>query len=285
MKPIALQSNPFIAVHFVMILLSLRRCNIIVYPHESYVNFHRQLDVYYPSSLAARPPILVFFYGGGFTRGARSNPPLMLVHNNLGAFFASKGIITVVADYHLVPGAVYPQGSQDVHNAITWVIEHLSTEGDSKRLFVMGHSAGGIHVSGLLLSPSMFSSVANAVRGVVLVGVPCEIQNRKAEFRSAAELYYGSAKQLALHQPLGLLRRSDPDYIATLPVVLNIIAKSEPRMISSSVRIFTQMLWEKGAKAELYVLEGHDHVSPILALSSGHGEEWGNQIVDWILTH
>ena len=34
-----------------------------------------------------------FFYGGGLTHGAWSSPPS---HNNLGALFASRGILTVI---------------------------------------------------------------------------------------------------------------------------------------------------------------------------------------------
>ena len=42
-------------------------------------------------------------------------------------------------DYCLVPSVVFPGGSQDMQDALTWY-------GDPIRLFVMGHSAGA-HVA------------------------------------------------------------------------------------------------------------------------------------------
>jgi acetyl esterase/lipase len=208
----------------------------------------------------------------------------MLVHNNLGAFFASRGILTVIPDYRLVPSVVFPEASQDVHDALTWVIEHL-TDGDPVRLFVLGHSAGAVHVAGLFLMSSMLSAaVTRAVRGIALLGVPYEILNkRKPDFRAAAEKYYGSAKKIAMNQPSALLRRADPAYIATLPPILNLTARSEPRVISSAMRVFAKEVKEKGGAIEEYVLDGHDHSSPILALGSGSGEEWGKYVAEWIL--
>jgi acetyl esterase/lipase len=234
----------------------------------------------------SKPHILIFFYGGGLTRGMRSQPPLVLVHNNLGAFFASKGILTVIPDYRLVPSAVFSDSSQDVHDAITWVAGHVA-EGDSTRVFILGHSAGGVHVSGLFLMPSMLSAmVASVVRGIALLGVPYKIMNcRTTAFCAAAEKYYGSAKNIGLNEPLELLRRADPAHIARLPPMLNLIAKSEPRVVSSAMKIFSREITMKGSPIEEYTLNGHDHISPILALGTGSGEEWGNHLADWIFAH
>jgi acetyl esterase/lipase len=209
----------------------------------------------------------------------------MLVHNNLGAFFASKSILTVIPDYRLVPSVVFPEGSQDIHDALAWVIQNLP-EGDPNHLFILAHSAGGVHVSSLLLTPSMFSlPLTRAIRGVILLGVPYDLSNkRKPDSRVAAELYYGDAKAVARNQPLGLLRRADPSYVATLPPIRNLRAGSEPRVISTAIRAFTEAFRNKGGVIEEFVLEGHDHLSPVLALCSGTGEEWGNDVVDWILS-
>ncbi|KAF8816047.1 alpha/beta-hydrolase [Phlegmacium glaucopus] len=245
-----------------------------------------QLDVYYPSSSpesTLKPPILIFFHGGGFTRGARTSPPA-LVHNNLGAFFALAGILTVIADYRLVPDAIFPEGATDGRDAVLWVIEHVS-EGDTSRVFVMGHSAGGVHVATMLLLPTLFSPLLrNAIRGVVLMGVPYEVTNKKAlPFRIAAEKYYEEEKKIALNQPLGLLRRAHGDHVRSLPPIRNILAQSEPRRVKSANRAFLESYKDKGGVVQEVVLEGHDHVSPILALMSGIGEDWGTDIVKWIL--
>lgn len=195
-----------------------------------------------------------------------------------------KGILTVVVDYRLVPAVTYPGGSQDVLDALTWVSRNLGDVGDTGRIFVLGHSAGGIHVAGLLLSPSLYAQ-AVPVRGVVLLGVPYEIpasNKTAADLRQAAELYYGDAKKAAASQPLGMLRRAEKDYVAALPPLRNMIAEREPRYISSAAKIFGQLYASKGGRVQTSVLDGHNHLSPIFALCSGQMEEWGMDVAEWV---
>ncbi|KAI6008124.1 Alpha/Beta hydrolase protein [Pisolithus orientalis] len=246
-----------------------------------------KLDAYYPplpESDKGLPPILIFFYGGGLVRGARSSPPSNLVHNNLGAFFASRGILVVIPDYRLVPGIIFPQGSEDVRDAIGWTIENVA-EGDSNRVFLLGHSAGGLHLASYLLLPSLFlsSSALGCVCGVILMGVPCEISPSRPRFYAVAQSYYGNAKKVVANHPLSLLRQANDSHILSLPPIRNIMAESEPRAISASMRTFAREFKKRGGIIEEFVLEGHDHLSPVLALSSGSGEDWGHDILRWII--
>lgn len=248
-----------------------------------------KLDVYYPpdhtDSTTQTAPILVFIYGGGLVTGFRSSPPSNLVYNNLGAYFASRGILTVIPDYRLVPGITYPQGSEDVRDALNWVVQHLASLGDdnSTHVFVLAHSAGGMHVSGYLLT-DLFAScpAAHMVRGVAFMGVPFEICPSRAKSYAVAETYYGDRKKIAQNQPLGILRRMEPSRVTSLPPLRNYIAGSEPRAISSSMRNFAKEWKKKGGVVEMLVMDGHDHLSPVLALSSGSGQEWGEDLAAWI---
>ncbi|KAF9530512.1 Alpha/Beta hydrolase protein [Crepidotus variabilis] len=217
-------------------------------------------DVYYPPaaardvkdecSIVKCTPTLVFFSGGGFLRGSRSSLPLNLAHNNLGAFFAAKGILTIIPDYRLVPSITFPQGSVDVRDAFQWVVKNSQRiEANSNHLYVLAHSAGGIHVSGCLLTPSLFEPVAKYLRGITFLGVPITISHHIAQF----------------------------------PPILNLRAACEPRLIRKSIYMFTQTLVKKGVQVEELVLAGHDHMSPIMALSSGYGGEWGDNVAEWIL--
>lgn len=237
-----------------------------------------------PSPPSSKPPILLFFHGGSFTHGARIWPHRDLIHANLGAFFALQGIVTVVVDYRLVPSVTYPGGSEDVLDALTWVSLNLGDVGDTGRMFVFGHSAGGVHVAGLLLSPPLYAR-SPPIRGVILLGVPFEIPASTkvaADVRQAAELYYGDAKKVAVHQPLGMLRRAEKEFVATLPPLRNMIAQREPRYIASAARIFERLYTDKGGRILSGVLNGHNHLSPIFSLCSGRSEEWGMDVVEWV---
>ncbi|KAF9482312.1 alpha/beta-hydrolase [Pholiota conissans] len=253
-----------------------------------------KLDVYAPilSSVpetqpASKPPIFLFFYGGGFTRGARINPSQELVHANFGAFFALKGILTAIADYRLVPSVSSPGGSEDVRDALAWISLSLCDIGDISRLFVMGHSAGGVHLSGYMLNPSIYNQSIR-ISGIILLGVPYEIpvgNKAVSDFRSAAKLYYGDAKKVAANQPLGMLRRANKDWVVALPPLRNMMAAREPRYLASAVRTFGQLYASKGGTVQTNVLDGHDHLSPIGSLCTGEGEEWGIEVAEWILSN
>lgn len=107
------------------------------------------LDVYRPnpsvaSAVAAPLPMVVFFYGGNWTRGSRSD------YRFVGEALASAGAVVVVADYRLSPQVRYPEFVRDGALAMRWAFDNAPRLGvDSARVFVMGHSAGG-HIAGML---------------------------------------------------------------------------------------------------------------------------------------
>ena len=66
----------------------------------------QRLDIYRPRAAAAPAsgwPVVVFFYGGSWVRGARAD------YRFVGEALASRGILTLVADYRLHPEVRYPR--------------------------------------------------------------------------------------------------------------------------------------------------------------------------------
>ena len=59
-----------------------------------------KLDVYAPEQRGAPAPVVFFIYGGGWNRGERSD------YQFVGRALASRGFVTVIADYRLVPEVV-----------------------------------------------------------------------------------------------------------------------------------------------------------------------------------
>lgn len=108
----------------------------------------QKLDVYVPDKLKGPAPVLLFFYGGAWQSGQRSD------YLAFGQAFASAGIITVVADYRLYPQVSYPAFVQDGAAALAWVHAHLRDYGgDPRHLFVAGHSAGAYNAVMLASDP------------------------------------------------------------------------------------------------------------------------------------
>lgn len=87
---------------------------------------------------------------------------------NIGHYFASQGVVVVIANHQLVyfedykksnPGysvdeetsARYPDGADDVQLAREWIYENIGTaaygHGDRNKVVLFGHSSGGAHIA------------------------------------------------------------------------------------------------------------------------------------------
>ena len=121
----------------------------------------QRVDVYIPASPATGAPIAVFFYGGSWSSGDRAD------YRFVGEALASRGIVTVVADYRLSPGVRYPVFLQDCAQAVRWAIEHAASFGASReRLFLVGHSAGAYNAAMLALDPRWLAGAGIAPRQI-----------------------------------------------------------------------------------------------------------------------
>ncbi|USX25418.1 alpha/beta hydrolase [Oxalobacteraceae bacterium OTU3CINTB1] len=102
----------------------------------------RMLDVYRPKDANGKAPVVVFFYGGNWVAGERAD------YAFVGRALASRGIVTVVADYRLYPEVSYPDFLDDAAQAVAWAARQAGRYGgDPRRLYVMGHSAGAYNAA------------------------------------------------------------------------------------------------------------------------------------------
>ncbi|KAI1403275.1 alpha/beta-hydrolase [Hypoxylon fuscum] len=260
-----------------------------------------QLDVYYPDKEPTAPfrakPVLVFLYGGGFVGGDKVNEGFAhsLVFGNIGHYFASHfGFTVVIPDYRLLShGAKYPSGGEDVKLVVDWIKTSLAQQQgyESIDLFLLGNSAGGIHASTYLLAPEFKESREAVVaeerkgagvllRGAILLGVPF---HWGTEDNVILRAYLGE-DTIFENSSLGILlneKKKGPE--PTLPGVKISILVSEldPDLIYDSAKDFRKE-W-KSADITYDVLEGHNHISPQLGLSTGIEKEeaWGVQVAEF----
>src|SRR6185312_13484382 len=96
-----------------------------------------KLDVYMPADNASSHPVIVFFYGGSWKNGSRSD------YRFAAEAFTSRGYVVVIPDYIKYPAAKYPAWQLDGAQAVVWVHDNITRYGgDASALFVLGHSAG-----------------------------------------------------------------------------------------------------------------------------------------------
>ena len=128
------------------------------------------LDIYRPRQPAPGAPVVVFFYGGSWNSGSRSD------YLFVGEALASRGITTVIADYRLYPQVRYPEFLVDGAQAVGWTYQHIAEYGgNAQSLYLMGHSAGAYNVAMLVLDPQWLQGVGMSpasVRGWIGLAGP-----------------------------------------------------------------------------------------------------------------
>jgi acetyl esterase/lipase len=119
---------------------------------------HR-LDVYVPDQpAAALRPLIVFWHGGRWTSGDKSE------YRFVGAALAELGYAAVLPNYRLYPQVKMNGFMEDAARAASWANEHAAEFGaDPGRLYLFGHSAGA-HIAALLtLDTRYFAASGRAV--------------------------------------------------------------------------------------------------------------------------
>lgn len=199
-------------------------------------------------------------------------------------------ILTVITDYRLVPNVTYPAQAEDVKDALIWVINNAEnmTQGfdievDTRRVFLIGHSAGGAHVATIFLAPGLLpSEYWSHVKGIILMGAAVRI-GPKEDLAPTISQYYGSEEEMRAREPIALLRQASQETMDSLPKVLMLKSEKEPKAIWEGNTAFLKVLNEKlPSPVEEIIMEGHNHISPVYALSGGEGELFGERIAQWI---
>lgn len=106
----------------------------------------RAMDLYFPASVQgpARPPLVVFFYGGRWESGNRAS------YRFVGRALARCGAIVAVPDYRLFPETGYVGFLEDAAAAVA---EARREAGAGAPVYLMGHSAGAYIAAMLALDP------------------------------------------------------------------------------------------------------------------------------------
>ena len=108
-----------------------------------------KLDIWSIAAKGKVPrPVLVFFYGGGWANGTRTE------YSYAARPFVEAGYIVVLPDYRKVPEVRFPGFVEDSAAAVKWVQANIGKYGgDPSRVSVAGHSAGAYNALMLALDP------------------------------------------------------------------------------------------------------------------------------------
>ncbi|NOT41600.1 MAG: alpha/beta hydrolase [Alphaproteobacteria bacterium] len=133
----------------------------------------QKLDLYVPEGLDGAAPVILFFYGGSWQNGEKSD------YRAFGQTFAGKGFIVAVADYRVYPQVRFPGFVEDGALAVKYLRAQVKLRGgDPSRLYVAGHSAGA-YIAVMLASDPAYLRKAGGdfgwLRGAIGIAGPYDI--------------------------------------------------------------------------------------------------------------
>jgi acetyl esterase/lipase len=104
----------------------------------------QKLDIYQPKKMTSPARVVIFFYGGSWRSGSKTD------YRFVAQALTSRGFMVVLPDYRLYPAVTFPAFVEDGAATVRWVLDNISNYGgDTNHIYLMGHSAGS-HIAALL---------------------------------------------------------------------------------------------------------------------------------------
>lgn len=220
-------------------------------------NARHRLDIYRPLRVARDGPlpVIVFFYGGGWSMGSRKD------YLFVGEALARRGFVVVIPDYRLYPEVRFPAFVEDGAAAVQWVLANAERfKIDPRRVFLSGHSAGAHTAALLAYDPRYLNAAgadASAIRG--FAGLAGPYWFRTWTLPAYAPVFEGSPRDDT--RPIKFASAGDP------PTLL-LHGLQDETVSPKNTRRLTKRLQEVGVRVETELYEDIEHLKIVGAIAS-----------------
>jgi len=219
-------------------------------------NERQRLDVYSPVNAAGPAPVVVFFYGGSWRSGSRTD------YLFAGEALASRGFVAVIADYRLYPEVQFPDFVVDSAHAVRWTRDNVARfGGDPQRIFLMGHSAGAYNAAMLAFDASYLRDAGfdrSAVKGFIGLAGPYDFLPVTSQLMRGV---FGYPDTSPATQPVNFVAAGGP------PVLLIVAARDSVVDPGNSARL-AQRIRRAGGSVREVTYDQLDHRTVVGALAS-----------------
>jgi acetyl esterase/lipase len=205
-------------------------------------------------------PVVLFVHGGGFLVGDKGghseNGGSGWANAHVGRWAAANGLIGAVMNYRLAPAHMWPSGAEDVGLAVDWLRVNVASHGgDPERIFLLGTSAGAVHISAFLKAREDHGKL---VRGAALLSglygfTPLDERDM---------LYYGPQDCYDLRMPMGGVMATG------LPLLLACAEFDPPRFQAEWASLLQARLGRHGHLPRAHYASGHNHYSMAMHLGT-----------------
>jgi acetyl esterase len=256
------------------VLAAAPKAGVDILRDQAYGSHPRQvLDLFIPS-IRRKRPVVVFVHGGAFVRGEKRTDEQM--YDNVLYWFARQGFIGINIEYRAAPSAPYPAGADDVAAAIDWIHRKVSRhDGDSQRIFLVGHSAGGTHVASYACDPAL-GYLGEHVAGIALISARLRAddlpENPNAE---GVRSYFGKDREV-------YDSRSPISHCAhwRTPVLLAIAEHENPLLDVYGLEMAWRLAQVQRKAPRLICMKAHNHMSIVAHFNTAENY-LGREIVEF----
>jgi len=235
-----------------------------------------RLDIFMPQNVTSGRPVLIFVHGGAFI-GGNKRMPNSPFYDNVMMWAVKNGFIGVNITYRLAPGSPWPAGAEDVAAAIRWVSDEIGERGgDASRIYLMGHSAGAIHVASYVSHPEFYKVKNGGLKGAIMVSGIYDLT--AAPLTDPERAYFGSdASHYAEESSLpGLLKTNIPLMAVSSELDLPGFVKQLDQFKDATCK-------RPAGCARTVMLPQHSHMSEVYSINT-EDTRLTDQILDFVKT-
>jgi acetyl esterase/lipase len=219
------------------------------------------LDVFTPETSSSARPVLIYIHGGGFVAGNKRGPGSPF-YDNIMLWAVKNGFVGVNATYRLAPQFVWPAAAEDLAAVVQWVAAKIGERGgDPTRVFLMGQSAGAVHVANYVSHPELHKVKGGGLAGAIMLSGLYDLT--ASPVGDAEIIYFGSdpsryAERSSLH---GLLETK-------IPLLVTATELDPPRFIEQYELLKQAACKRASGCARTFMLPQHNHMSEVYAINT-----------------
>ena len=235
------------------------------------------LDIFAPDNVTSARPVLIFVHGGAFVGGNKRTTPTSPFYDNIMLWAARNGFVGVNVTYRLAPLAPWPAGTEDIAAAVKWITDKIGERGGNPaRIYLMGHSAGAVHVATYVSHPEFHKVKGGGLAGAIMLSGIYDLT--ATPLADTGRTYFGA-------DPARYAERSSLSGLATTDIPLMMVAAElDPEGFVLQFDLAKDASCKRaGGCARTFLLPQHSHMSEVYSINTAD-TRLTDQILDFVKT-
>ncbi|QWG15326.1 alpha/beta hydrolase [Bradyrhizobium sediminis] len=233
------------------------------------------LDIFVPETVASARPVLIFVHGGAYVGGNKRTTPTSPFYDNIMLWAAKNGFVGVNVSYRLAPLHPWPAGAEDLATAVQWISDKIGERGgDPGRIYLMGHSAGAVHVASYVSHPEFHKVKGGGLAGAIMVSGIYDVT--ATPLADSGRAYFGA-------DPARYAERSSLSGLATTNIPLMLaVAELDPSGFVLQFDLAKQATCKRASGcARALLVPQHSHMSEVYSINTKDTRLTG-EILDFV---